>query len=115
MTKPRMILIWGREDILSASIEAYLADVPDCQVISITTQEDIQEFVLPEQFGIPDIVIINQTSTNQTADLPLRLLHCHPSIKVITIRLEDNLMEIYSKQNILVQQTSDLLGAIEDP
>lgn len=114
MTKPKVIVIWGCEDILTASIEGLLSTITECHVIRITSKEDLEALLSGEETRRPDIVIINRQFNHRANTLPLHLLQDHPAIKVIAIGLENNLMEIYSKQNILVQQTSDLIGVIQN-
>ena len=114
MTKQKVIVIWGCEDILTTSIEGLLSTITEWHVIRITSKEDLEALLLGEETRRPDIVIINRPVNYRPSHLPLHLLHDYPAIKVITIGLEDNEMEIYSKQKRFVHQTSDLIGVIQN-
>ena len=114
MTKPKKIVIWGGEDILSSAIELFLAAKGDWKVISISNTENLDALTLAVETKQPDIVIIYQECQNVPTNLLLQLLQEHPAIKVIQISLENNVMEIYSKQNLLLKQASDLITAIEN-
>ena len=43
----------------------------------------------------------------------MQLLQDHPGIKVITINLENNSMEVYSKRKVWVKETADLISVMD--
>lgn len=112
MKKQKTIVVWGREDILISSIKLFLAVQEDWTVVSITSQEELDALVLNPDAKQPDIVVIHQGCHNSPEDFPLQLLQEHPTIKVIMVSLEDNLMDVYSKQKVLLRDASDLISAI---
>jgi ABC-type proline/glycine betaine transport system substrate-binding protein len=114
MTKSKIILVWGSEDILGKSIEVLLAAQKDWEVVSISNQADLDALIRSVETAQADIVFIHQGYHNEPTHLPLQLLQAHPAIKVITISLENNVMGVYTKQNILVKRSSDLIGIIEN-
>jgi DNA-binding NarL/FixJ family response regulator len=114
MTRSKLIVIWDSEDILSSSIELFLSTKLDWQVVSTSNTETLYSLITAFESTPPDIVIIHQGFHNKPAIFPLQLLHDHPTIKVILISLEDNLMDVYSKQKILVTRASDLISVIEN-
>lgn len=113
MTNSKKVVIWGGEDILSSSIEFFLATKEDWQVISIPITEGLDALTQAAETAHPDIVIINQECYNSSTNLPLQLLKKYPAIKVIMMNLEDNTLEVYSKQNIMLKHVSDLITVIE--
>lgn len=113
MAKSKMIVIWGRGDILSSSIELFLAAKADWKVVSVSNKEDLDALILAVETTQPDIVIIHRGCLDDRTNLSLQFLQDHPAIKVITISLENNAMDVYSKQKILVKQASDLIAVIE--
>lgn len=114
MTKSKLIVIWDGEDILSSYIKSFLATQEGWQVVSIANKEGLEALKLAVKTAQPDIVIIHQGYQNSSANLPMQLLQDYPAVKVIAISLENNLMEIFSKQEIWVKQVSDLIGVIEN-
>ena len=114
MTKTRSILIWGNEDILSSSIELFLDANEKWNVVNLSNKDDLEALTMAVDATQPDIVIINHGYQNDLTNLPLQFLMDHPGIKVITLNLENNAMEVYSKQEILVKQASDLIAVIEN-
>lgn len=114
MTNAKMILIWGGEDILSSSIEFILSAKDDWKVVSISNQEGCGTLSMALETTQPDIVIIHQGFHHDPTQLALQLLQDHPAIKVIMINLENNVIEVYSKQKILAKEASDLITVIEN-
>ena len=61
----------------------------------------------------PDVVIIYQGYCTENLNLPVDLFRNLPGLKVITLSPKDNLMEVYSKQNVVIKSASDLISMIE--
>ena len=114
MMASKMILTWGGEDILSSSIELFLAKKSNWQVKHLSGQDDPNQLLEAVYQSKPDIVIIHQVSRNHSINLPSQLLQIDPCIKVIVISLEDNLMDIYTKQKMLVNKATDLITFIDN-
>ena len=114
MTKSKMIVVWGDEDILSSAIEFFLASKADWKVVNISKKDNVNALIRAVKTSQPDIVILHGGKDDCVANLPLRLLQDHSAIKVITISLENNSMEVYTRQNIWVKQPSDLISVIEN-
>ncbi len=114
MTKAKIIVIWGSEDILNKYLEFLLATKKDWNVVRISNRADLEALIPSFEYKKVDLVVIQQGCHNGPNCFPLQLLQAHPAMKVITINLENNLMDVYTKQNILVNQASDLIGVIED-
>ncbi len=113
MTKSKTIVVCGKEGIFSSSIELLLAAKEDWEVVSVRNVEDWEGLNLPIKAGQPDVVIIHQEPLYKSSSIVLQLLQKHPFIKVIVVNLENNMMDVYSKQNLLSQGISGLITAIE--
>jgi DNA-binding NarL/FixJ family response regulator len=114
IAKSKMVVIWGGDDLLSTSIEYFLATKEDWKVVSISNKEDLDALLRVDDPPRLDIVIIHSGYQSVDAKIPESLLQNHPTIKVILLSLENNLLEIFSKQKMLIQQSSDLISAIEN-
>jgi hypothetical protein len=64
--------------------------------------------------NLSHIVIIHQGDLDESCNLPLQLLQDHSDLRVITISLEKNILDIYNKQSLLVKEASDLISVIEN-
>jgi DNA-binding NarL/FixJ family response regulator len=114
VTKSKKIVVWGSEDILNSSIEYFLATKEEWKVVNISNNEDLNDLILTVDSTQPDIVIIHQTCHDNLTNLWFQLLLANPTIKVITISLENNAMEVYSIQKVMIKQASDLINVIEN-
>src|SRR4030042_3843829 len=112
--KTKMVVVWGNQNILSSSIQYLLAAKDDWKVVCISSIEDFNSIVLPIENQLSDIVIIHSGEQDGPSNLPLQLLEQHADIRVISISLVNNVMDIYNKQSLLVKEASDLITAIEN-
>ena len=113
MVKSKTILLWGREDLLSSSVELFLTDQKGWKVINISDEEKFEALIKAVDKVDPEVVIIHQGDHSNNSYPLMKLIQGHPGLRVITVSLKDNLMEVYSKQNILVRSGSDLISAVE--
>jgi DNA-binding NarL/FixJ family response regulator len=112
--KNRRVLIWGTEDLLSSSVQSFLRSTKEWTVVNLCDGEDTEALLLAVEKTQPGIVIINLGGRQYPTDLPLQLLQNHPTLKVITVSLENNSMEVFNKQHIVVKEASDLISVIEN-
>jgi len=113
MANSKMIVVWGNEDILSSSIEHILAVKEGWTVVSTSSKANLEALIQAAENTQSDVVIIQQGCTHEPTPFMLQSIPDHPAIKVITISLENNLMNICGRQKILVKEASDLISAIE--
>lgn len=113
MTKSWTIVVWGREDLLSFSIELFLTKQKGWNVVSLPDEGNNEALILAIDKLHPDVVFIYQEDPSGNSDLPMQLSLNHPGLKVITFSLQNNIIEVYCKQNIMVNSTSDLISAVE--
>ena len=113
MAKSKLIVVWGCENILGSSIKFFLETRSDWTVVNISSLKALKALILAEGTTSQDIVIILQGNQHAPVNLPLAFLKDHSAIKVITLGLEDNDMEVYSKQKITLEEASDLVKVIE--
>ncbi|MCA9874913.1 MAG: hypothetical protein KC441_14680 [Anaerolineales bacterium] len=114
MKELKTIVVCGSEDIFSSSIECILTAEENWRVITVSIREGWK--VLNHKLATlcPDIVIIPEDPFNKITDSVLYLLQNYPVFKVIVINLENNMMDVYSKQNTLLEGISGLIQEIED-
>ena len=114
MTKPKEIVVCGRADILSYSIELFLSTNEAWKVSNITFQEGMDQLLNAIEISHPDIVIIPIDLYQDHTNILLRLVRDHPEILVIMVSLETNIMEVYSKQQVCIKDVSDLFSIIDN-
>lgn len=114
MTKSKMIAVWGDENVLGSSINYFLSTKEDWKVFNITNLEDLNTLVQLAENSKSDIVFIDLGNCKDSTNVIMQLLRDHPKIRVIKISLENNAMEVYNKQKVMVKQASDLISVIEN-
>ena len=111
--KSKTIVLWVLDDLLSSSVELFLTAQKGWNVINISDEQHLNTVLQIVDKVNPDVVILHKEKQTGRLDVPHVLLQNHPNLKVITVSLKNNLMEVYSKQNILVKSTADLISAVE--
>lgn len=114
ITKSKTVVLWGSEDILISSVESILASKKEWEVVSLSNKEDIDALIRAVETTHANIVILQQGEHSDPAFLPMQLIKALPSLKVITVNLENNSMEVFSKQKIWVKDVSDLISAFDN-
>lgn len=106
-------VLWGQVDVLAQAIGQFLEASMIWDVTRIPTEAGAEILVRETRRVNPDIVILCQERVDDDASLPIRLIQGQPCCRVVTVELESNQIQVYSKQNVIVQGASDLLSIIE--
>ena len=111
--KKKTILLLGQDDLLSTYVERILSEHVGWEVVFVSMEQPTEEiYSILENLSAD--VAISQHENHPCISKALSLLfHANPKLKLITITLKSNMMEIYSKKNILIQSSADLISAIE--
>lgn len=113
MNKPRTVILWGREDLLGRAVELLLTNRKKWEVIRISDNNRLDTLFQEVERVDPNVVIIYQGDCASDTQIPAQLLQGRPGLKVITVSLENNSMEVYNKQKVLIKDVSDLLSVLE--
>ena len=111
--KPKTIVFWGREDLLSSSVELFLTAHKEWQVINVPNEGNAETLMKTLEKISSDVVIIHLEDRARNSTLPSILLKSYPHLRVITINPKDTLVEVYSKRCIVVNSASDLIAVVE--
>lgn len=114
MMKSKTVVLWGMEEILIASVKFILASQKEWKVVSIPNNGEVDALILALDTTHADTVILHEDGHHDPAILTMQLCKDHPALRVIIISLDNNTMDVYSKQKITVQEASDLIAAIEN-
>jgi hypothetical protein len=110
----RRAIIWGPDDLLTQAMEFFLKAEERWQVVRISTEQSTEQ--LSEQIKCihPDVIILHTGKCATEVSLLMHLFQDYPDLRVITTSLEDNQMQVYTKQSIRLRKASDLLSIVED-
>lgn len=111
--KKKTILLLSQDDLLSNFVAHLLSDQTKLDVMAISIDQNPEEILKSVENLHLDVVISQEGYGNSASTIMPILFSNNPSLKVIRLNLSSNLMEIYNKQNILVQSAADLISAIE--
>lgn len=116
MKMSKVILLCGQDDVLSSYVEHFLTTQKGWRVVHISIKQDREALIKAVDKIKPDVVILQLGNRSSYPSLPASLLRNHPRLKVFTLSLDDNILEVFSKKNILIKSADDLISAIEvDP
>ena len=110
--RSRKAILWGGDDLLSQAVGLFLESSMTWDVIRVSSEEGVEKLIQETKRVNPEAVILCQDRVGDS-DLALRLINEQLCIKVLVVSLENNLMQVYSKHNVVIQGTSDLLSIFD--
>ena len=113
MKMSKVILLCGQDDVLSSYVEHFLTTQNGWRVVHVSINQEREALIKAVDKINPDVVILQLGNRDSYPSLPASLLRDHPRLKVFTLSLDDNVLEVFSKKNILIQSADDLISAIE--
>lgn len=113
-TLEKTVILWGQDDVLTIAVENLLHTGDNWKVMRIS--DDLDEVALAQvvEQVIPDVVIVHEGAFSGNVRLLIRFVQDYPKLKIITIGLENNKMDIYTKKTMCIKEPSDLLAAIKN-
>ncbi len=107
----RKVVLWGRDDLLAQVIGSFLKNT-EWDVVRVSSDGDVENLIREVKRGKPEAVILCRYKPEDST-LALRLIDEQTSLKVITLGPDSNQTQVYSKQNIILRGSADLLSIIE--
>lgn len=115
VTKSKVAMLWAREDLLGKAVQQLLSTAKDWKIIRIYDKDNGCLLARELARVKPDVFIIQRGDySGSITDTLKKLMLDHCEMKIITISLENNMVEVYDKQTIWIKGVSDLLSMIED-
>ena len=114
MTKSKTAILWGCNDLLAQSMEFFIKAEEEWEVVKISTDAGI-DYLLDQTEKIhPDVIILYAGNSVNDPNLLMQLIEKQPNLRVVTVSLDDNQIQVYSKHSLVVRKVSDLLSIIEN-
>ena len=110
----KTVIVWGQYDLLAEAVEHLLSVHKHWHVIRISDHEDETALASAIAGVNPDVLIVHAGVLSGNEHLLIKFVQDHSKLKIITLSLESNLIEIYNKHTICINQASDLLAAIQE-
>ena len=107
------VLVVKSRSLLVAGVDSLLSREPDLNVIAITPED---EAALIEEIrrSQPDAIVLDEGSHLIDAAQLLALLKDYPELRVVVLRADNSLAQIYAKQQVVVARITDLVSVIRD-
>lgn len=109
----RKVIIWGREDLLSQAVSRVLEAGRSWEILRVSSTENIEKLIQKIQTTKPEVVILCQDGVKEDSILPMKVINAQSRLKVVSLSLANNLIQVYSKTDVMVQGGMDLLSIIE--
>jgi DNA-binding NarL/FixJ family response regulator len=109
----KRVLVFRGENLLAAGVESLLAREDDLLVLGvINIYEDGFSFEHEIELFHPSVVILDESSLSTDFPFLYEILKKYPQLRVIVVDEGDNLVHIFDKQVIMVDQSTDLVDCI---
>jgi chemotaxis response regulator CheB len=108
----KRVLVIIREELLALGVESLLKSDKNLNIISSGPGFNVR---LDEKFADfqPDVLVLDEKlGLVDLASLVFLIEDC-PKLRIVIIREDDNLAQIYDKQEMTITKASDLLAAIQ--
>jgi len=106
-------IVIGKENLLGYVVEQLLDSVKNWKTIRMTEDVDKKVSVTDIKNLNPEIVILCQKDQSIEIELLMRLLDECPGLKVVTVEMESNSIQVYSKQRVWIKNSAEFLSIVE--
>jgi len=107
-------IVWGPEIMLMDSVEYFLKTRANWDVVKISNECGVDYLVQQVRALNPTVVILCQEKDISDVALLMQLAQIPICSRVIAISLESNLMQVYSRQNVIMRDVGDLLAVVDN-
>ena len=94
------------------AIETLLGREGGWKVVRVSDELDDVSLAQLIERVTPNVVIVHESTLSGNVRLLIKFIQDYPKLKIITIGLENNKIDIYNKKTICIKESSDLLTAI---
>ena len=112
-TDEKTVLVLGKENLLGSVVELLLDTVKSWKVIRLTEADSKEISVGDIKKLHPKIVILCQNEQPIKIELLMQLLDECSGLRVITVGLENNSIQVYNKQRAWIKYPSDFLSIVD--
>jgi hypothetical protein len=106
-------VLWGPESLLKDSVEIFLKAGAAWEVVKISIECGIDYLLQRIETVKPTVVILCQERDASDAALLMQLAQIQSCTKVVTVSMESNLMQVYSRSQVIMHTITDLLSVVE--
>jgi hypothetical protein len=105
------VLLYSNENLLNVGIKSLITR--DRNLVLTTLKGSMLKEFIETAFQLqPDVIIVEQGLLLENSELLNHLLKGLKDPRVITLDEEHNILQVYTRQEVLIQQASDLIDII---
>jgi hypothetical protein len=109
----KTIILWGPDGLLTWYMNYLLDGQSNWKVIRLFDEMGATQLLVEIEKLHPSVVIIYQEQDYRPTHLSQQILTKFPTLKVITVNLENNFLEVQNQQRIRIRDLSDFLTILE--
>jgi hypothetical protein len=109
----KTVVLLGKESLLGSAVEFLLSPEKDWKIERVSNEQEYDRMFQDIKKLDPSIVILYQSEQSCDAQLLVQLLDECQGLKVITVSLESNSIQVYNKQRVWIKNANDLLSLVE--
>jgi DNA-binding NarL/FixJ family response regulator len=114
LTTPRVIILWKDEDVLLSAIELLLKTKAGWQVVRFADDWEENSLLQIVDELHPDVFIVHEDIFTEKMHLFTKFALEYSKLKILTLSLENNLVNIYNRCTFSIKEVTDLFSIIED-
>ena len=114
LTSPKVIILWKDDDVLLRAVELLLKSRAGWSVATFSENWDDNDLLRQVHETPPDVFIVNEDVFTAKIYLFTKFAQQFSKLKIITMSLENNKLNIYKRQTISVREATDLFSIIEE-
>jgi len=111
-THSQRAVLWGPEILLMDSVELFLKAAA-WEVIKLSSECGVDHLIQRVNAVKPIVVILCQERDSNDFALLMQLARIQFCLKVVVLSLESNLVQVYGKHNLIMNDVSDLLSVVD--
>ncbi len=112
MKKSKTVILWGQSGLHVFGIEAYLNRQNGWEVYRVSKQQGFECLLQKVEEVKPVVVILFEDDCASTKQLLLMLLEVQPDLRVITMTLSNNTVEVFDSRKVEFKEGFDFITLI---
>lgn len=106
----RKVLVLENEFLLNAGLRSLLSKEEDLEVMAVKLSSQTEVFQIVDVFQ-PDVVVMEEELI-ENGGMLVASMKGYPKLKAIVVHWEDNQIEIFESQKVVIRELQDFLSVI---
>ncbi len=107
----KKVLLYADDTLFETGVRGLISNNSDIDLAVVRAKDD-QDLLQRSAQVLPDVLIVECDILDKHAGLLANLHKILPNSRVITLDRNHNVLHVYTRQDVLLTQSSDLIGLI---